>query len=95
LKTVDVLHAPVPLELLSFGLAATMRRIGSVKLRDVPLSPDGGVIADYQGPVGDPGALAQQLASTPGVVETGLFPPEMVAIVLVARGESVERTDFE
>jgi ribose 5-phosphate isomerase A len=94
-KPVDVLRAPIPLELLSYGLRATMHRIGTVKLRDVPLSPDGGVIADYEGPVGDPRALAQELASTPGVVEHGLFPPEMVATVLVARGESVERTDFE
>jgi ribose 5-phosphate isomerase A len=93
-KTVDVLRAPIPLELLSYGLHATMRRIGSVKLRDVPLSPDGGVIADYQGPVGDPAVLAQRLSATPGVVEHGLFPPEMVATVIVARGNSIERTDL-
>jgi ribose 5-phosphate isomerase A len=93
-KTVDVLRAPIPLELLSYGLHATMRRIGSVKLRDVPLSPDGGVIADYQGPVGDPAVLAQRLSATPGVVEHGLFPPDMVATVIVARGKSIERTDL-
>jgi ribose 5-phosphate isomerase A len=93
-KTVDVLRAPIPLELLSYGLHATMRRIGSVKLRDVPLSPDGGVIADYEGPVGDPAVLAQRLSATPGVVEHGLFPPELVATVIVARGNSIERTDL-
>jgi ribose 5-phosphate isomerase A len=93
-KTVDVLRAPIPLELLSYGLHATMRRIGSVKLRDVPLSPDGGVIADYEGPVGDPAVLAQRLSATPGVVEHGLFPPDMVATVIVARGNSIERTDL-
>ena len=71
-----------------------MRRIGSVTLRDVPLSPDGGVIADYHGEVGDPSLLAQQLAATPGVVDHGLFPPDMVATVIVARGDSVERTDL-
>jgi ribose 5-phosphate isomerase A len=71
-----------------------MRRIGSVKLRDVPLSPDGGVIADYEGPVGDPAVLAQRLSATPGVVEHGLFPPELVATVIVARGNSIERTDL-
>jgi len=93
-KPVEVLRAPIPLELLSFGLHATMRRIGSVTLRDVPLSPDGGVIADYHGDVGDPALLAQQLASTPGVVDHGLFPPEMVATVIIARGDSVERKDL-
>jgi len=93
-KPVEALHSPVPLELLSFGLRATMRRITPVSLRDVPLSPDGGVIADYHGPVDDPAALAVRLSSTPGVVDHGLFPPEMVAAVFVGRGESVDRTDF-
>jgi ribose 5-phosphate isomerase A len=89
------LHSPIPLELLSFGVRATMRRVAPASLRDVPLSPDGGVIADYHGPVGDPAALAIRLSATPGVVEHGLFPPEMVATVLVGRGESVDRTDFK
>jgi ribose 5-phosphate isomerase A len=93
-KPVPALHAPVPLELLSFGLRATMRRVDPASLRDVPVSPDGGVIADYHGPVDDPAALAVRLSSTPGVVEHGLFPPHMVAVVLVGRGESVERIDF-
>jgi ribose 5-phosphate isomerase A len=93
-KPVQALHSPIPLELLSFGVRATMRRVAPASLRDVPLSPDGGVIADYHGPVGDPAALAIRLSATPGVVEHGLFPPEMVATVLVGRGESVDRTDF-
>jgi ribose 5-phosphate isomerase A len=93
-KPVAALHGPVPLELLTFGLRATMRRVAPVTLRDVPLSPDGGVIADYHGPVDDPAALADRLAATPGVVEHGLFPPEMVSTVLVGRGRSVDRTDF-
>ncbi len=94
-KPVPALHPPVPLELLVFGLHATIRRIGPVTLRDVPPSPDGGVIADYRGPADDPAALAAWLSAMPGVVEHGLFPPEMVATVLVGRGESVDRTDFE
>ncbi len=92
-KPVRALHSPIPLELLSFGLHATMRLVAPASLRDVPLSPDGGVIADYHGPVGDPAALAARLSATPGVVGHGLFPPEMVATVLVGRGESVDRTD--
>ena len=94
-KPVEALHSPIPLELLSYGLRATMRRVAPVSLRDVPLSPDGGVIADYHGPVDDPAALAARLSSTPGVVEHGLFPPQMVAAVLVGRGISVDRIDFE
>jgi len=44
------------------------------------------VIADYQGDVGDPAQLAARLSATPGVVEHGLFPPEMVSAVVVGRG---------
>jgi ribose 5-phosphate isomerase A len=94
-KPVEALHSPIPLELLSFGLRATMRLVAPVSLRDVPRSPDGGVIADYHGPVDDPAAVAARLSSTPGVVEHGLFPPEMVATVFVGRRESVDRIDFE
>ena len=94
-KPVQALHSPIPLELLSFGLRATMRRVAPASVRDVPLSPDGGVIADYHGPVDDPAELAVRLSTTPGVVQHGLFPPEMVATVLVGRGESVDRTDFK
>jgi ribose 5-phosphate isomerase A len=89
-KRVTALHPPVPLELLEFGLAATMRLLHPVSLRDVPRSPDGGVIADYHGAVDDPAGLAALLGATPGVVEHGLFPPTLVADVFVARGDSVE-----
>jgi ribose 5-phosphate isomerase A len=93
-KPVAALRAPVPLELMSFGLLATMRRVAPATLRDVPHSPDGGVIADYQGEVGDPAALAAWLSATPGVVAHGLFPPQMTAVAFVGRGESAERIDF-
>ena len=90
-KMVETLTSPVPLELLEFGLAATLQRLESARLRDVPLSPEGGVIADFTGAFDDPAELAARLASTVGVVEHGLFPPEMVSDVVVARGEEVER----
>ena len=89
-KLVAALHPPVPLELLTFGLASTLRRLGPVTLREVAPSPDGGVIADYTAVFSDPAALADQLAGTAGVVEHGFFGPEMVSTVLVARGTSVE-----
>lgn len=90
-KLVEAIAPPVPLELLAYGLDATLRRLGSVELRDVPPSPDGGVIADYLGPVPDPEALSVWLAETPGVVEHGLFPPALVSEVLVAHGGQIER----
>jgi ribose 5-phosphate isomerase A len=90
-KLVDKLTPPIPLELAEFGLAGTIARLGSVALRDVTHSPDGGVIADYTASFDDPAALATWLSEMPGVVEHGLFPPAMVAEVLVGRGEEVER----
>ncbi len=90
-KLVPRLSPPVPLELLEFGLAATMVRLERVKLRDVPRSPDGGVIADFLGDFDDPGELALRLSTTVGVVEHGLFEPALVSEVLVARGDRVER----
>jgi len=91
-KPVESLSAPVPLELFAFGLSSTLARLGAeVKLRDVPRSPDAGVIADYRGEVGDPAALAARLEADPGVAAHGLFPPDMVSAVLVGAGGAVER----
>lgn len=90
-KLVERLTPPVPLELLEFGLAATLQRLGTVKLRDVPRSPDGGVIADYTGEFSDPESLAEELSAATGVVEHGLFGPALVSEVYVAREGSVER----
>jgi ribose 5-phosphate isomerase A len=90
-KLVETITPPIPLELLTYGLDATLVRLGEVELRDVPLTPDGGVIADYLGPVDDPSATAAWLSAAPGVVDHGLFPPDLVSDVLVGRGDEVER----
>lgn len=90
-KAVASVHPPIPLELVHFGLAATLRELEPVRLRGTSVSPDGGVIADYLGPVGEPGRLAAWLSATPGLVEHGLFPPRLVSMVLMGRGGSVER----
>lgn len=92
-KPVDSLDGyPVPLELFGFGLSSTLKRLGpEVTLRDVPRSPDDGVIADYRGPIGDPAALAARLEADPGVASHGLFPPALVSEVLIAEGEAVRR----
>ena len=94
-KTVESLRPPVPLELHPFGLAATLREIGSVELRrGAEPTPDGGVLADYAGPIRDPVLLAVQFSATPGVVQHGLFPPGLVSHVLIGRGGEVERREL-
>ncbi len=94
-KMVESITPPIPVELLEYGFASTVRRLvdtlgGPVEPRDVPRSPDGGVIVDYLGPVGDPAQVAAALSSTAGVIEHGLFAPDLVTSVVVARGEQVE-----
>jgi ribose 5-phosphate isomerase A len=90
-KPVEELRAPLPLELFSFGIASTLGRFGSeVALRDVPPSPDGGVIADYSGAIGDPAELAARLEADPGVAAHGLFAPDMVSAVLVGAEGTVK-----
>lgn len=89
-KVVPALSWPVPVELLEFGLAATLRHLQPVTLRDVPRSPDNGIIADYHGGVTDPAATAALLGATAGVVEHGLFPPSLVSDVIIARGSDIE-----
>jgi ribose 5-phosphate isomerase A len=89
-KVVPALEPPVPLELLSFGLASTLLALPEATLRDAPPTPDGGVLADYHGPVTDPAALAARLAAVPGLVSHGLFPPDLVGTVLIGRGDRVE-----
>jgi ribose 5-phosphate isomerase A len=88
-KLVEALSPPVPLELLPYGCQATLRMLTPAALRESPPSPDGGLIADHLGPIGDPAELAARLAGVPGVVEHGLFPPKLVTEVLVGRGSEV------
>jgi ribose 5-phosphate isomerase A len=89
-KPVDRLRPPVPLELFAFGLAATLRALPGAVLRRAPLTPDGGVLADYHGDIDDPASVAAMLDAVPGVVAHGLFPPSLVTSVLIARGNEVE-----
>lgn len=89
-KLVDRLESPIPVGLFRYGLRSTLRALAPTTLRDAPPSPDGNVLADYGGEVGDLRELAARLSATPGVVEHGLFPPELVSAVIVARGTEVE-----
>jgi ribose 5-phosphate isomerase A len=94
-KVVDALAAPLPLELLAFGLPATLAALGghgAVSVREgAPASPDGGVIADYAGDLRDPEALAACLSATPGVIDHGLFPPALTSEVIVAGPGGIAR----
>jgi ribose 5-phosphate isomerase A len=87
-KLVTRLTPPVPLELLEFGVRATLRNLGEATLRDAPPSADGGLIADFNSSFDDPAELSARLASTPGVVDHGLFPPDLVSEVVVGEGGS-------
>jgi ribose 5-phosphate isomerase A len=77
--------------LLHFGQPATLRLIGDATVRAAPLSPDGGVLADYQAPFDDPAKLATRLSEIPGVIGHGLFSRNLVSIILIGRGNDVER----
>jgi ribose 5-phosphate isomerase A len=92
-KPVESLRGPVPVELFGFGAASTLGRLGpEFEPRDVPRSPDNGLIADYRGAIGDPAVLAARLEADPGIAAHGLFPPAMVSDLIVARGDSVQRS---
>jgi ribose 5-phosphate isomerase A len=89
-KLVPRLASPVPLEIMAFGLGSVLRSLPGVAVRQAPRSPDGGVLADYHGALDDPAQWAERFGATPGVVAHGLFPPSMVSLVLVGRGDRVE-----
>jgi ribose 5-phosphate isomerase A len=89
-KVAAALGPPVPLEVLRFGARQTLAEVGDARLRGELESPDGNLIADYLGPVGDPARLAARLSETPGVVEHGLFAPELVSTILIAGESGVE-----
>jgi ribose 5-phosphate isomerase A len=88
-KRVEMLGAfPLPVEVVEFGMAATVRaierlaaRLGlavSVKLRQhagIPYETDSGhrILDASFGRIPDPEALADGLAKVPGIVEHGLF----------------------
>jgi ribose 5-phosphate isomerase A len=90
-KLAERLAPPVALELVAFGLAATLERLEHARLRDSQATPDGGVLADWLGPVEDPAELSALLSSTPGIVDHGLFPPQLVSEILIGRRDGVER----
>jgi ribose 5-phosphate isomerase A len=89
-KAVGALGPPVPLEILRFGAHTTLASLGNAVLRDAPPTPADNLLADYLDPFEDPRALAARLSRAPGVVDHGLFAPEMVSDILLARPDGVE-----
>ncbi len=89
-KLVERLGPPVPLDVLPFGLASTLRllsSLGDVERRDAEQTADGNVIVDYLGSVADPRHLSAVLQAIPGVVGHGLFEPSLVSEVLVGKAD--------
>jgi ribose 5-phosphate isomerase A len=92
-KLVERIRPPVPVEIMRFGMAATLRHVGAIgpwRQRDGE-SPDGNVIVDYVGVIDQVSALAAALSDIPGVVEHGLFPPSMVHEVIAAGTDGLVR----
>lgn len=91
-KVADALHAPLPIELREFGLAATLESLealGTVAIRDWPRSPDNGIIADLTCDLADPAGVARALEANPGVAAHGLFDRGLVSEALIGRGVEV------
>jgi len=89
-KLVARLAPPVPLELLAFGVQRTLSQLAPARLRGGVVSPDGGLIADYLGPVEQPRELAARLSATPGLIEHGLFAPELTRTIVIGDDDGVE-----
>ncbi len=89
-KPVHALGPPVPLEVMRFGAAYALAALSPARMRGVPPSPDGNLIADYFGPVEDPECLAARLSGTPGIVAHGLFAPALVSDILIGGPSGVE-----
>jgi ribose 5-phosphate isomerase A len=92
-KRVRSLRPPVPIEVLPFAPETTLAALGSARRRFcTPPSPDGGVIADFYGLVDEPAETPRRLERLPGIVEHGLFPPELVDLLIVGRPDGATDT---
>jgi ribose 5-phosphate isomerase A len=90
-------RAPVPVEVLEFGVAYVQRRLARLSGRAVLRTVDnrvfqtdeGNVILDYYcGPIADAWSLDIELKQIPGVVDHGLFLG-MASQAMVAEGDQV------
>ncbi len=97
-------QAPVPVEVIRFGLALCSRRLTALGLRPVLrqtasaepyITDEGNVILDcYVDSIPEPATLSAAIHSIPGVVEHGLFVG-MTSAVITAGAEGVEMLNYE
>lgn len=93
-KLVERLRPPIPVEILRFGVRATitaLERLGEVRVREGDTSPELNPLADLDAEFDDPAALAADLDAIPGIVGHGLFAPQLVSHVFVGRDDGVDR----
>lgn len=88
----------LPIEVVSFGMAATSRHLEKLGLKPEPRLKDGKLFITDNGnplldcavdPIDDPMHLERAIRGIPGVIETGLFLG-MVDVALVHRNDRVE-----
>ena len=103
-KLVDQLgtHAPVPVEVVAFGLEATQAALQSLGARaglrrspagEAFLTDSGNRILDCGfGAIADPGRLEERIRRVAGVVESGLFIG-LAHAVFVAEATGIQRLD--
>jgi ribose 5-phosphate isomerase A len=104
-KLVDRLgtHAPVPVEVVAFGMEVTRAALEAFAAEAKPrLSPAGDLFVTdggnrildcrFGGPIADPAQLEQRIGRIVGVVESGLFIGRANP-VFVADGQGVHRLD--
>ncbi len=94
-KLVKELTFPLPVEIIPFATALTLRQLRSLgcspSIRKVDgqdfITDNGHLIADcpFDKSISDPETLSARLKAIPGVVETGLFLNTIVSSVLVGR----------
>jgi ribose 5-phosphate isomerase A len=105
-KLVDTLGAfPLPIEIVSFGLAATRAAVERAAARlgltgtieERPLTTDGGhrILDASFGKIDDPEGLAAALDGVTGVVEHGLFIDLASAVILGCGGSATVRLEAE
>ena len=90
-KAVRELAPPVPLELVAFGVQRTLLSLDPARLRGVEQSPDGGLIADYLGPVEDPRGARREAERRAGSRRAWPVRAQLVSLILIAGEGAVER----
>jgi len=98
-KMVDTLNAPVPVEVLPFGVAGVSRRLsllGAAPVLREGVKKDGPVVTDNGnfildcgfGAIGEPRDLEAAIAAIPGALECGLFTAYKEKITVIVGEET-------